>query len=56
MFDNKRPQPIDFVSPKAMGLRLFDRFQPKLRDFVAVFDVDVYRLRSFKAIKEETKA
>src|SRR5882762_6731397 len=59
ILDQERPQTVDFWRPKAMGLGKTDRLQPKLRDVVAVFDVDVRRfgsLEAIEAIKEEPEA
>jgi hypothetical protein len=56
ILDQERPQTVDFRRPKAMGLRQTDRLQPKLRDVVAVFDVDVRRFGALEAIKEESEA
>jgi hypothetical protein len=56
ILDQERPQTVDFWRPKAMGLRKTDRLQPKLRDVVAVFDIDVRRFGSVEAIKEESEA
>src|SRR5258708_19936771 len=56
ILDQERPQTVDFRRPKAMGLGKTDRLQPKLRDVVAVFDVDVRRFGALEAIKEESEA
>jgi hypothetical protein len=46
MLMDERPQPIQLVSSKTMGLC----------DPIALLDVDVHRFRSLKAVKEEAKA
>jgi hypothetical protein len=56
IFDQERPQTVDFRRPKAMGLGKTDRLQPKLRDVVAVFNIYVRRLGSVEAIEEEPEA
>jgi hypothetical protein len=56
MLNHERPQTVDFMGPKAMGLRKTDRLQPKFRDVVAAFDMYVRRFESLKAIKEEPEA
>jgi hypothetical protein len=56
MLDDQRSQAVQFMRSKTVGLREVDRVKPKLGNAVAVFDVYVRRLRSFQAVKEETKA
>jgi hypothetical protein len=56
IFDQERPQTVDFRRPKAMRLGKTDRLQPKLRNVVAVFDIYVRRLGSVEAIEEEPEA
>jgi hypothetical protein len=56
MLGQKRPQAIDFIGPKAMGLRETDRLQPELRDVVTVFNIYVRRFGAPEAIKEEPEA
>jgi len=56
MLNQERPQTVDFMSPKALGLSKANRLQPKLRDVVAVFDIYVRRFGSIEAIKEEPEA
>jgi hypothetical protein len=56
ILDQERPQTVDFMRTKAVRLRKADRLQPKLRDVVAVFNIDVRRFGSFEAIEEESEA
>jgi hypothetical protein len=56
MLDQERPQTVDFMGPKALGLGKADRLQPELRDVVAVLDIYVRRFVSIEAIKEEPEA
>src|SRR2546428_8669853 len=56
ILDQERPQTIDFGRPKAMGLGKTDRLEPKLRDVVTMFNIDVRRFGSLEAIKEEPEA
>jgi hypothetical protein len=53
ILDQERSQTVDFVRAKAMRLRKTDRLKPKLSDVLAVFNIDVRRFGSLKAIKEE---
>src|ERR1700722_10837536 len=53
MLKDERPQPIQLVSSKPMGLCDPNRVQPELCDPIAVLDVDVHRFRSLKAVKKE---
>jgi hypothetical protein len=39
-----------------MRFRQADRIQPELGDLVAMLDMDVRRLRSFQAVKEEAES
>jgi hypothetical protein len=56
IFDQERPQTVDFRRAKAVRLGKTDRLQPKLRDVVAVFNIYVRRLGSIEAIEEEPEA
>jgi hypothetical protein len=56
MLDDERSQPIELMGSKTMRLRETDGIQPKLGNTIAVFNMNVRRLRSFKAIEEEAKA
>jgi hypothetical protein len=51
MLDDQCPQPVQLMSPKTTGLRKPHGVKPKLRDTIALLDVDVRRFRSFKAIE-----
>jgi hypothetical protein len=52
----KCPQAVQFMGPKTMGLGEYDWVQPKLGNIITMLDMDVRRLGSFEAIKEESKA
>jgi hypothetical protein len=41
------------MGSKAMRFSQTDRLQPKLGNTIAVFDMNVQRLRAFKAVEEE---
>src|ERR1700719_1535216 len=53
MLGDERQQSVQFMGSKAVGFRETDRLQPKLGNTIAVFGMDVQRLRSLKAVKEE---
>src|SRR4029077_9545503 len=55
ILDQQRRQAVAFMRARAMRLRKTDRLQPKLSDVLTVFNVDVGRFGSLKAIKEEPK-
>ena len=55
-FDHERSQSVQFMGSKTMRLREPDRVQPKLGNAIAMLDMDVWRLRSFETVEEETKA
>jgi hypothetical protein len=56
IFDDERPQAVQLMGPKTMGLGEIDGVQPKLGNIIAMLDMDVRRLGSLEAVKEETKA
>ena len=56
MLDYKCPHSVYLMGPEAVGSRQADRIQPKLGDLVAVFDVDMRRLRPFQAVEEEAES
>jgi hypothetical protein len=56
MLDDEREQPVQLMGSKTMGLGEPDRFKPELRDSVAMFDMNVRRLRALETVEEETKA
>jgi hypothetical protein len=56
ILDQERSQTIDLMRTKTMRLRKTNRLQPELRDAVTVFNIDVRRLGSLQAIKEEPEA
>jgi len=43
MLNDQRPQTVDLMHTKAMGLGKTNRLQPKFRDAVTVFDMYVRR-------------
>jgi hypothetical protein len=44
------------MNTETVGFRKTNGLQPKLCNIIAVFDVNMRRLRSFKTVEEETKA
>ena len=56
MLDHKHSQPVQFVRTKSVRLRNADGFEPELGNVVAMFNMNVRRLRSLEAVKEEAKA
>ncbi len=56
MLNYERPQTVDFMGPKAVGLRKADRLQPEFPDAIITFNMYVRRLGSLKTVREEAKA
>jgi hypothetical protein len=56
VLDHERPQAVQLVRSKTVRLGNADWVEPKLCDVIAVLNMDVRWLRSFKAVKEKTKA
>jgi hypothetical protein len=56
MLDHEGPNPIQLMGPETMGFGKTDWIKPEFGDVVAVLDVYMRWLRSFKTIEEETEA
>jgi hypothetical protein len=56
MFDDEHPQPVQFVCAETVRFCKAHWFQPKFGKVVAVLYVNVGRLRSFQAVKEEPES
>jgi hypothetical protein len=55
VLDHEEPHTIQLMNTETVGFRKANRLQPKLGNIVAMFDVNVRRLRSLKTVKEEAK-
>jgi hypothetical protein len=55
-FYHQRSQAVQFVRTETAGFREVDRFEPKFRNVVTLLYVDMWRLRSFQAVKEEAES
>jgi hypothetical protein len=56
MLDHQRAQSIEFMGSEPRGLCEIDRTEPEFRDLMAMFDMDVRRLRLLKAVEEEAES
>jgi hypothetical protein len=55
MLDHEQSQTIQFMNAETTRFCKTDRLQPKLGNIIAVFDMNVRRLRSFQTVEEERK-
>jgi hypothetical protein len=55
MLDHECSQAVNLVGSKPVRFRQADRFEPKLRDIVALLDGDMRWLLTFHAVEEEAE-